>query len=97
MEDERSLSPLLTWASEPPLSSRPAKVSYFIGLIFVVLAGFLIYGQFQQPQSAGRDFNILSLGIAIGLPALSVPLPFVLEHFKSRETGRWSFSQTAGN
>jgi hypothetical protein len=98
LEDERSRSGLLTWSREaPPLRSRPAKLSYFICLALLILAGILVRGQLEQSRTEARDYNILSLILAIGLPALTLPLPFLFEQLASRGTGRWSFSQMGGS
>lgn len=75
------------------MSSRPAKLSYLICLALLILAGILVYVQLQQGPSEARDYNIVSLVLAVGLPALTLPLPFIFEHLKSRGAGRWSFSQ----
>ncbi|MGA5308685.1 hypothetical protein [Micromonospora taraxaci] len=96
LEDERSRSNLLSWTREPPLSSRPARLSYGIAAGLVVLAVILVRGQLQLPPSETRDYNVWSLILAIGLPTLTLPLPFVFEHLKSKGTGRWSFSQIGG-
>ena len=94
LEDERSRSNLLTWAWEPTLWSRPAKLSYVLCIALLILAGILVHGLLQQAPSDARSYNIVSLILAIGLPALTLPLPFVFEHLKSRGDGRWQFSQT---
>jgi hypothetical protein len=73
LEDERSRSGLLNWVWEPPLSSRPAKLSYILCFALLILAGILVRGQLQQPPSASRNFNIVSLILAICLPALTLP------------------------
>lgn len=96
LEDERSRSQLLSWSNEPPLASRPAKVSYTIAVLILVFCGIVITWQFQQPPSDTRTFNIISLLVSAGIPAISVPLPFVFEHFRFRSSGRWSFSQNGG-
>jgi hypothetical protein len=96
LEDERSRSGLLSWAWEPPLSSRPAKFSYILCFGLLILAGILVRGLLRQPPSASRSYNIISLILAICLPAFTLPLPFVFEHLKSRGNGRWVFSQTGG-
>lgn len=96
LEDERSRSNLLSWTREPPLSSRPAKLSYVLSAGLVTLAAILVRSQLQTAPSEARDYNVLSLILAIGLPALTLPLPFVFEHLKSKGTRRWSFSQIGG-
>ena len=96
LEDEHSKSRLLSWASENPLTSRPAKLSYFLCIALLILAFFLARGQLQQPASDSRNYNIISLLLAICLPALTLPLPFVFEHMQSRGIGRWTFSQNGG-
>jgi len=96
LEDERSRSNLLSWSNEPPLLSRPAKLSYGLSFAMAVLAAIFVRSQLQLPPSETRDYNVLSLLLAIGLPALTLPLPFVFEHLKSRGSGRWSFSQIGG-
>jgi hypothetical protein len=88
LEDERSRSGLLTWVrQEPPLASRPAKLSYLICLPLLILAAILVRGQLEQPRSDARDYNVLSLILAIGLPALTLPLPFLFEQLKTRGGG----------
>jgi hypothetical protein len=57
----------------------------------IILAGVLVTGQLDQKPSDARTYNIISLILAITLPALVIPLPFVFEHLKSKENGRWSF------
>jgi hypothetical protein len=97
LEDERSRSGLLNWTWDPPLSSRPAKLSYILCGLLLILAGILVGGLLKQTPSASRNYNILSLIIAICLPALTLPLPFLFEHLKSRGSGRWLFSQGGGS
>jgi hypothetical protein len=96
LEDERSRSRLLSWTWEAPLASRPAKLSYFLCVGLLILAAVLVKGLLQQPASDSRNYNIISLLLAICLPALTLPLPFVFEHLKSRGSGRWIFSQMGG-
>lgn len=93
LEDDRSRTSLLSWSPYPaPLKSRPAKVSYLICLALLLLGFFLICQQFQQPHQPGMEFNILSLALTMGLPALTLPLPFLFEHLRNVETARWVFS-----
>lgn len=93
LEDHRSRSELLSWSEEEsPMTSRPAKLSYVISVLLIVLAIFLVKGQLDQPQSDARDYNVLSLILAIGLPALTLPLPFIFEQLRPRIRGRWTFS-----
>jgi hypothetical protein len=94
IEDERSRSGLLHWTREQPLSSRPAKLSYGLCLALLVLAGVLVHNTLHQAPGVERSNNITSLLLAICLPAVLLPLPFVFEHLKVRGTGRWIFSQT---
>jgi len=96
LEDSQSHSSLLSWIWERPLSSRPAKVSYALCAALLALAGILVYGLFRQAPSSSRNYNIISLILATCLPALTLPLPFVFEHLKSRGNGRWLFSQIGG-
>lgn len=94
LEDERSRSSLLRWSWDPPLRSRPAKLSYILCLGLLILAAILVRGLFQDTPTASRNYNIISLILAICLPALTLPLPFIFEHLKSRGSGRWLFSQS---
>lgn len=96
LEDEHSRSRLLSWAFEDPLSSRPAKFSYFICIALLILAAILVKGQLAQPASDSRNYNIISLLLAICLPALTLPLPFLFEKLQSKGAGRWTFSQNGG-
>lgn len=96
LEDERSRSRLLSWGWETPLTSRPAKLSYFLCVVLLILAVVLVRGLLRQPASDSRNYNIVSLLLAICLPALTLPLPFIFEHLKSRGSGRWTFSQNGG-
>jgi hypothetical protein len=96
LEDSRSRSHLLTWKNEPPLRSAPAKLSYIICLALLALAGVLTYWVSQTPRFGATAYDLLALGLAIALPAVAVPLPFVFEHLRSRGAGRWLFSQLGG-
>lgn len=96
LEDERSRSRLLSWGREAPLASRPAKLSYLLCAVLLVLAAVLAGGLLRQPATNSRNYNIVSLLLAICLPALTLPLPFVFEHLKSGGGGRWTFSQNGG-
>jgi len=96
LEDHRSRSSLLIWSRNRPLTSRAAKISYLLCVVLLTLGAALIYLQLQQPQTDTRDYNIISLALAIGLPVLAIPLPFVLEHFKSKDSSQWLFSDSTG-
>lgn len=96
LEDERSRSNLLTWSFETPLTSRPAKLSYLLCLILLALAGYLVSDQLRQPSTTARNDNIVSLLLAICLPAFTLPLPFLFERLKSGRGGRWLFLQMGG-
>jgi hypothetical protein len=96
LEDEHSRSRLLSWISDAPLTSRPARFSYLLCIGLLILAAVLVKGQLHQAASDSRNFNIISLLLAICLPALTLPLPFIFEHMQSRGTGRWTFSQNGG-
>jgi hypothetical protein len=96
LEDENSRSRLLSWVREAPLYSRPAKLSYFLCIGLLILAAVLVRGLLHQPASESRNYNIISLLLAICLPALTLPLPFVFEHMQSGGAGRWTFSQSSG-
>lgn len=93
IEDNGSRSGLLRWTRENPLWSRPAKFSYCIVLILIILAFTLIRNTLHQPASTTRNDYITSLILAVCIPAFLVPLPFFFEHFKARGSGRWIFSQ----
>lgn len=93
LEDDKSRSSLLNWTWEPPLSSRPAKLSYILCVALLIVAGVLTYFFLKQPAGAARTDNVILLILAICLPALTLPLPFVYEHMKTRGTGRWIYSQ----
>lgn len=71
-------------------------MSYLICAFLPLMAAVLVYFQLQHPPSPDRDLGILSLALAVGMPALAVPLPFLLEHYKKRETGRWIYSGADG-
>lgn len=93
LEDDRSRTSLLSWSPHPsPLTSRPAKVSYVLCVALLLLGVFLIYQQLQQPIQPGREFNILSLALTLGLPALTLPMPFVFEHLRPKDRTRWIFA-----
>ena len=97
LKDERSGSNLLHWAGEEsPMKSRPAFFSYALCLALLVLAGILVQGLFRQAPSDSRNYNILSLILAICLPAITLPLPFVYSQLQSRGKGRWTYSQNEG-
>jgi hypothetical protein len=96
LEDFQSHSGLMNWIWEKPLSSRPAKLSYVLCLGLLILAAFLVHGMFEEPASSSRNYNIISLILAICLPALTLPLPFLFEYLKARGKGRWLFSQIGG-
>jgi hypothetical protein len=96
LEDERSRSGLLRWERESPLRSRPAKFSYVLFGVLALLGAILVWWQLKQPKSEARDFNVVALILAIGLPAVTVPLPFVFEHLKLKGGGRWVFTQHGG-
>lgn len=92
MEDELSRGSLLRWSQRSaPLASRPAKVSYTLCALLLLLGAFLIYVVHQQPASPDRQIDVMSLALALGLPALSLPLPFVFEQLRDRGIGRWVF------
>jgi hypothetical protein len=94
LEDERSRSQLLTMYTERPLSSSGAKVSYLLsGLLLVVATGLTLW-LLDQPASQGRTYNVVALLVGLLPPALTLPLPFVWEWFRSRGTPRWLFAST---
>lgn len=97
LEDDRSKSGLLTWDPSTPLKSSAAVASYIICGGLLVLAAFLVKGQMELPPSDTRDYNVISLLLAIILPAIAVPLPFLFEQLSSRGAGNWIFSQKGGN
>lgn len=97
LEDDKSKSNLLSWVIEPPLSSRPAKFSYILSVILLAIAGILCYIMLKQPPSDSRTDNVILLLLAICLPALTLPLPFLYEHFNSRRKGRWIYSEDGGS
>ena len=96
VEEPQNRSNMLKWVWESPLSSRPAKLSYLLTLGLLILAGILVYGELHQPASSARNLNVVSLLLAICLPALTLPLPFIFEYLKSHGGGRWLFSQIGG-
>ena len=96
MEDQRSRKELLSWKREPPLTSRPARLSYLICFLLLTLGTLLIYKQFEQPPSDARTYNVVSLALAVGIPVIAIPLPFLFEHMKVKETGRWSVARMGG-
>lgn len=96
LEDQGSRNILLTWSNEAPLTSPAARLSYAICVVLLIICAVLVYGQLQLPQNNGRDYDIMSLIVAIVLPALTVPLPFVFEHIRNRQTTRWLFGTKGG-
>lgn len=97
LEDQRSRSPILIWTKDSPLTSRAAKLSYGICLILLILGGVFVRDLLEQPPSVDRDYDVLSLVLAIGLPALTLPLPFVFEYVRGRGSGRWIFGNPGGS
>jgi hypothetical protein len=96
LKDERSGGNLLHWVrDESPMKSRPAILSYVLCLALLVIAGILVHGLFRQTPSDSRNYNILSLILAITLPAITLPLPFVYAQLESRK-GRWTYAQNEG-
>ncbi len=94
LEDERSRSQLLSMSEEKPLSSSGAKASYLLCLLLLLLAGGLTFWQLQQPPNADRSYNVVSLLIGLVPPALTLPLPFLWEWFRSHGNPRWFFTTT---
>ncbi len=94
LEDERSRSVLLQWQRDSPLLSAGAKLAYCLSVVLLVITAILVAWLLRQPRDPTRDYNLVSLVIAMSLPALTLPLPFVFEWLRARGSSRWAFLQT---
>lgn len=91
LEDDPSMAQLLSWTDDRPLKTSAASFSYVLTFLLAILCFFLIKGQLGQPPSDTRTYNIISLAVGIAIPAIAIPLPFLFEHLRRKESGRWYF------
>lgn len=97
LEDEQSTIRLFAWHTDTtPLKSRSAKLAYFVSLLLLALGWLLVDRQLQLDPYEGREFNIVTLILTIGIAVSAILLPFVFAHIERRRN-RWQLAYDGGN
>jgi len=92
VEDPFSKSTILVRGTASPLRSAGAKLSFALALFWLVVAGTLIWWQIHVHQSTeSRRANILAIGLALGVAAISTPVPIIMNWREWKRSPTWRY------
>jgi hypothetical protein len=92
IEDTQSRTTLLVRESASPLRSPGAKVAYVISAIFCAATAFLILWQIHTRQpSKDRITNILTVLLSLGVAALTIPVPILVNWREWKKALNWRY------
>jgi hypothetical protein len=92
VEDPFSKSTILTRGTVSPLRSAGAKWSFGLAVFWLIIAGILVWWQSRVHQSAeSRLTNILTIGLSLGVAAISTPIPIVINWREWKRNPTWRY------
>ncbi|MFC8358791.1 hypothetical protein ACFUIY_02860 [Streptomyces griseorubiginosus] len=96
IEDVQSRNKLLFCDMSSPLWSAGAKVAYIVSGICAIAAAALILWQLQtQHDSNSQQANILGISLGLLLPAITTPIPVIVNWLEWKKQLTWKFVRSA--
>lgn len=94
IEDTQSKFTLLIRDTASPLRSPGAKIAYAISAFFFITAIALVVWQLRMHQSAdARTANILAIALALGVAAVSAPVPILINWRDWKKSLQWRYAR----
>lgn len=94
IEDTQSKFTLLIRDTASPLRSPGAKIAYAISALFFIAAIALVVWQLRMRQPTDvRTTNILAIALALGVAAVSAPVPIFVNWRDWKKSLQWRYAR----
>ena len=94
IEDTQSKFTLLIRDTASPLRSSGAKIAYAISALFFIAAIALVVWQLRMRQPTDvRTTNILAIALALGVAAVSAPVPIFVNWRDWKKSLQWRYAR----